>query len=138
MIETDRCPAEAARPLRVDATGYGLSMTTDDASQARTAPIPPPVLPTTSSNGAHWFASMVAGICVLIAGGVWGYVIPKLAELHEDVDAVSSNPFLDASAVQISQLANQAMVEQLSLIGLGLGVSITALTLAVAVNLVKR
>lgn len=81
-----------------------------------------------STEGLIWVRSIV----VLVVAGVWAFVVMKLVSLNGDVKELTDSFFDNPSAVQVSQVANETMVEQLLYLGIGLAVSMVGITLSQA------
>lgn len=70
--------------------------------------------------GAWPFVLGIAGAAVLVA---WGNVVLQGFKQPSDVDDIAGNRFLDASAIQISQLADQATVRLLGALSIAGGIT---------------
>lgn len=72
---------------------------------------------------------------ITVAGGLtivaWITIALKVRQLSEDVNDIAGDPFIDASAVQISQVADQSMLEAAAWIAGGVGASAVFAILAV-------
>jgi hypothetical protein len=100
----------------------------DDPTSEPEAATPPPAPPPTKSNRwSEWNAAVV--LCVVVTLGAWAWTTWAAFSEAGDVDDIANDAVIDASAVQISQIADQAIVSVMPLFALSL--ALTALTVFV-------
>jgi hypothetical protein len=81
-----------------------------------------------SGQGLAW----VRWLTALAVALVWAWVVVKLNGLNSDVAELSDDFFDSASAPQITQVATQALVQQILYLGIGLAASAVGVVVCLA------
>jgi hypothetical protein len=89
----------------------------------------PPEIVIQRANPPAWVP--VALAMVIIANAVtWAVIASKCFSASNDVQALTEGFFNDTSAVQVSQVANQVLVQQVAWVAVGFGVTATSIAFA--------
>ena len=86
-----------------------------------------PLSPQAKSKSASLVWLLITGLFMIAAVVAWLVTVIKAFSESSDVDDIANNSFLDASAVQISQVADQALLRVLPLLVLSLALTAAAL-----------
>lgn len=90
--------------------------------------------PTEAKPRGHQNAAIAVGV---IAAASWGYTAFTAAQNQSDISDIADSAFIDASAIQISQLADQALIEVLPLAAASAGLT-AVMMLLLGLSALKR
>lgn len=108
---------------------------TDQAQLAPGSSLPPTPVEPSPSKSIGWGGA--AGLAGALAVTLWIVTAVKARSQHNDITEISNDFFRDVSAVQISQLADQAKIEILAYVFWSTAATVLLITV-LGVGVIKR
>lgn len=98
----------------------------DDDDELSDESYVPPEIVIQRAAPAAWVPVALAMV-IIVNAVTWAVIVSKCFSASNDVQALTEGFFNDTSAVQVSQVANQVLVQQVAWVAVGFGVTATSI-----------